>query len=816
MVRVFIAVALISCVSPGFARAQVAETGGIRGLVSTQKGTVRLPGAEVIVTDLSGHQVTHVFCGEDGRFSVSDLLPGAYRVSASMAGFETASANVDVTAAILSDTSLDLPIAGISQSVDVIASGSNNSVGQALVPSEKIGSKEIEQFTAGSGLQASLRLLASIIEVPGGVSIKGGRASQVGMQLGAGTLADPSTGLAQVSLPADAIDSIAVLANPYSVEYGRFSSGLVVIQTRRAGDVWKLRINDIDPTFRAKRTSPVDLLGIGWWAPRFEAGGPLIAGRLFLEQTAQYRYSAGDVPSRPQDELRVSKSFGSFTRVDANLSPRHSMVATAGFFPSVFDRITLGTFTPPDATVTLHARANAVGATERSLWTDSLFSETTVQTHDHEVDATPQGSAPMQIEPQTTLGNFFNRQRRDTFSTQVIEVVSGSRTATGGLHLFKAGFDLLHSQYDGFSASRSVMIERADGTLARRLDFSAPTRQSIESTDVALFAEDRFQPNMRWSAEIGGRLDRDAVAGRLNVTPRVGAAVRLNEAGTATLSGGFGLFFERTPSTAGAFNDFESMLDTRFVSDGTTAIGPSVQYVPRTANLTTPRSRTWDVSYDHRFSEHWSLHLGGIDRAGSHELIVEPLRTGSVTGELMLSSLGRSNYRGADVGLNFSRGPGVDFHVSYARSVARSDLNALTNYFDTILWPVVGANAYAPANTDVPNRLLARGRFMPTPRWLLLGTFDWRSGLPYSAVNETLDFVGARNSLRFPTYLRLETGVERRFKVLKFQPWIGVRVWNALNSFLPTDVQANLASPAFGSFYNSEYRQFRLQVRFER
>jgi hypothetical protein len=29
-------------------------------------------------------------------------------------------------------------------------------------------------------------------------------------------------------------------------------------------------------------------------------------------------------------------------------------------------------------------------------------------------------------------------------------------------------------------------------------------------------------------------------------------------------------------------------------------------------------------------------------------------------------------------------------------------------------------------------------------------------------------------------------------------------------------VQANLESPAFGSFYNSEYRQFRIHVRFER
>ena len=85
-----------------------------------------------------------------------------------------------------------------------------------------------------------------------------------------------------------------------------------------------------------------------------------------------------------------------------------------------------------------------------------------------------------------------------------------------------------------------------------------------------------------------------------------------------------------------------------------------------------------------------------------------------------------------------------------------------------------------------------------------------------SVVNSTLDYVGTRNSLRFPTYVRTELGLERRFKILKFQPWIGVRVWNAFSHFNPTDVQANIASPYFGGFYNSEYRQFRIQLRFER
>jgi hypothetical protein len=196
--------------------------------------------------------------------------------------------------------------------------------------------------------------------------------------------------------------------------------------------------------------------------------------------------------------------------------------------------------------------------------------------------------------------------------------------------------------------------------------------------------------------------------------------------------------------------------------------------------------------------------------------VLEPIRNGT-TGALLLDSLGRSAYREADVGLHFTQAPSVDFDISYVRSAARGDLNAFTGFFDNMLWPVVGRNAYAPLNNDVPNRLFARGRFMPTPRWLMLGIIDWRTGFPYSVVDQALDFVGPRNEeYRFPNHFRVDVGLEHRFKILKWQPWIGVRAYNALNAFLPADVQSNLGSAAFGSFYNSDYRQLRLQVRFER
>jgi hypothetical protein len=240
-----------------------------------------------------------------------------------------------------------------------------------------------------------------------------------------------------------------------------------------------------------------------------------------------------------------------------------------------------------------------------------------------------------------------------------------------------------------------------------------------------------------------------------------------------------------------------------------------VEFGHTTSSLHTPRSTTWDVSYDHRMNANWSFHTGVLNRNSSRELILEPVRT-PADAELLLSSTGRSHYRGAEVGLRYVHASNAELNVTYARSAASGDLNAFATYFDAVLSPVVGENMYARASTDVPHRLTARGRLLPTARWLLIGIFDWRTGLPYSIVDESLDFVGIRNSERFPAFARLEVGVERRFTVGKFRPWIGVRVWNALNAFLPTDVQANLGSPAFGSFYNSEYRQFRIQLRFER
>jgi hypothetical protein len=820
--RFSVIVFVIACAlwfAPAPALAQQNGAGVIEGFVTTQTGTIRLGGALVVLHNSSSQEVASALAEGDGHFRFTALQEGKYTLTASLEGFAVARAAVIVAPNATTERSLDLPIATVTQTVEVMAPATIVSAADTLGAAESIGRRETDEFANGTGLGGALRLLASVIEVPGGVSIKGGRPTQAGVQIGASTLTDPVLGLVHFTLPDDAIDSVAVLPNPYAVEYGRFSSGLVVIQTRRGGDAWHVRLNNLSPTFRSKRHQDLyNINGIAGFGPNFELGGPLVRNRLFLEQTAQYRFSSDDVPSRPEDERRTTHWISSFTRVDANLTPKHSLVGTGGFFPSITTLASLGTFTPPDATVDVHERVLLGTVTERALWSDSLVSESTVQIRGYRASVLPQGTAPMQLLPETTLGNFFNTQYRSPTTFQLIQTASGSAKRRSGLHLFKVGLDLLVNNYDGTSDSRPVLIERSNGTLARRLDPSAPTVQMLRPTDVALYAQDRVQPNSRWYSEFGARVDRDGVIGRWNVTPRIGAALLLNESGSSVVRGGYGLFFERTPSAAGAFAyaQFGTFTDTRLAEDGVTPLGDPVRFVPFTdPRLLTARATTWDVTYEYRWRPSFAVHASFLDRHGSRELMLDAERIGR-EGILRLESQGRSVYRDLEVGFHLSHPSRFDLTASYSRSMAEGDLNSFASYFDTILWPVVPPHGDGPLPTDVPHRMLARGRLLPFANWLIIGVADWRSGLPYSLVDAALDFVGPRNQQRMPNYLRFDLGLEHRFKIFKLRPWIGVRAYNAFNAFLPADVQANIASPALGALYNSQFRQYRLQVRFER
>src|SRR5262249_49404359 len=343
---------------------------------------------------------------------------------------------------------------------------------ETIAKADGISGDTVDEYGGVGGLSAALRLLAGVIAAPGGASIKGGRPAQASTQVGSSMLVDPSTGFVRFTFPADAIDAVAVLPNPYAVEYGRFSSGLIVIRTRKpATDKWNTRVGDLDPSMHTKRHEPFNVTGLESVSPWLETGGPIVENRLFVEQSVQYTYSTYDVPSRPENERRVTNALSTYTRLDANLAAGQSLAGTIGFSPGKRVNETLGTFTPPEAAADLSNRSSNGGLTFRSVWSNSLVSESALQLQKFVTDVTPHGPAPTVLYPETTFGDFFNVQHRDMSTVQWIQTIQGTRSGWGGRHSFKAGIDVFHTEYDGSSLSRPVFIMRSDGALARRIDF---------------------------------------------------------------------------------------------------------------------------------------------------------------------------------------------------------------------------------------------------------------------------------------------------------------------------------------------------------
>ena len=96
---------------------------------------------------------------------------------------------------------------------------------------------------------------------------------------------------------------------------------------------------------------------------------------------------------------------------------------------------------------------------------------------------------------------------------------------------------------------------------------------------------------------------------------------------------------------------------------------------------------------------------------------------------------------------------------------------------------------------------------------------EWRTGFPYSTVDELRNYVGPRSRAgRLPSYRGVDLQIS---KVLGFNVMgktrrirVGVRLFNLLNDYNPQDVQESLVSPNHGVFYRGIKRKLRMLLEF--
>jgi hypothetical protein len=799
-----------TAVPPQAAQAAPEVDTGIHGVTTTQDGAVFLPGVVVTVLDRAGGIVAEVTSGGDGTFGFPKLGPGTYTVRAFLDGFAQAvRQSIIVAAGQWIDLKIDLTIAKINERVDVQAR--RGAPLEASSPLVAAGGRTLEVGPLrGDNFNALLPVLPGILRSQDGhISIKGATATQSSVQINSANVTDPSTGNLGFDLPNDAVDSVEVQTNPYAAEYGRFSSGVTMLNTTRGGPRWSFVPNGFIPRFYRSKDNWWDILGIRSFRPRFSLGGPIVKDRVFLFNSVLYRYIKTPFPDLPGEQNTKVTELKTFTRVDANVSPRQTLNFSVATFPQQMDRANLGQFNQSGVASNFEQHGFNATAAQDIVVSEKTLVQSTAAVKRYDVRVSGSGVADMNVTPEGNTGNYFNRQERDSTTYQfVTSITTTRRSKTTGEHLLKFGADLLRVDYTGASDSSPVNVLRANGTLASRLVFGGPTIQQQSSTEMALVAQDHWRLSDRATIEIGGRVDRDGVLERFNFTPRAGGAVSLRSDGSMILRGGMGLFFERTPLNVGAFPSFEARTITNFALDGKTITGSPVTYVNRlAAEMNTPYSRIWNIEFDQRLNDRVSFKLNHLERAGHREFIVDP--TLLPTPAIVLSTTGETRYQETEVSARWTIPGRADTTFSYVYSRDRSDLNTYDLYFGNNRDPLVRPNEYGRAPVDAPHRILIRGGYDLPGKIRFDPLIDLRSGFPLSTLAEDQSYVGGRNQTgRYPRFFSFDFSASRPVKIWKYTATIGVRMFDTLGTFNPRDAWRTLGSPNFGRFANGVPRDF--------
>jgi len=806
--------------------------GSISGVVRATTGAagtlaVPLPGAQLTLLNrnLSADplkMITDVM----GNFAFSGLPAGDYLLTAAAPSLPESTREIHLNEGARLTVEIDLT-ASVSESVTVLAEEG------LLSTTETATANVVRDQTLkavplrAENYQSALPLTPGVVRgTSGDDNIKGAPPGRNAYTVNGADVTDPVSGKLAFDLPIEAAASVQVEENPYAAEFGRLTGGVTNLETKGGGNKFKFGAARIFPAFRYFLSGPIDS-----FRPRASVSGPLLRDRLFFLQSFEYRFTRIRVPglAAPRDSSS-SEAFNSFTQLDLVLNKANRAKLVASLFPQKSRYVGLDTFNPQETTPNIKQRGLLLSASEQSNFGDSSFLLSALSLKTFDIDVFAQGSLPLTLAPDGNTGNYFAGTRRRTRRLQWQEAYYARPLQMAGQHSLRLGAELDRTSVSTRFQNQSILIRRADATLAERIDFAAPGAIAFRAGELSAFVQDHWIANQKLTIDAGLRMDRDDIARHINLAPRFSFLLAPTRNKLTVIRGGIGLFYDRTllsvnyfdavnptprdeeseegpPISASLFSYLPERIVTRYGADGRSiSSGPRRFSDEVQSRLRDPRSLRWSVQIDQGLTKHLTLRLGFLNRTTTGEPIIEPVETGPATGMLLLSSQGRARYREfqavavyRDLGLG-------EWNASYVWSSARGDLNSANNFLGDLPAVVVRPNQYGPLPFDTRHRFLIYGQIKTRLDINIAPALEVRSGFPYSVVTEQLDFVGARNRAgQFPTYLSLDVQITKGFRVPMFPKYkvrAGAAIFNLTNHFNPREVQNNLGSRRFGEFFN--------------
>ncbi len=802
------------------AGAQVAG-GTLRGVVlgtGPQGETFTLSGATLTLTGTSpGTPSLRAFSDDDGEYQFSRVPPGTYTLEATFKGFNNVKRSVTVAAGTALVENLHLPFASLRQQIEVRAQAPQ--ITQVSTPPATLTAPQLLVVpTAQEKLEEKLPHMAGVVRTQNAkIHIKGVSETQGLMLLDSAESVDPVTGRFSIDVPLEAIESLEVYRSPFRAQYGGFTGGLTTIQTRPPASEWSYVMRDLNPSIRGKQGHWV---GFSKAAPRLYFTGPLVKQKLNFSEAFMYQMLKRSVRGLawPHDETKM-QGFNSFTTFQYIVSPRQLLTMHVQLFPFRQEFANLNALLPQTAASDRGQKGYAVQISHRYELASGGGNTSFFNLLNFDTNAHGQGPQAMLLTPLGAEGNYFNSWTRFSRQEQARSTYQFPKLPFWGEHRLEIGGGVIHRSYHGTSDSHPVRILRNDGSLAKEITFSAPSRLAAQDTQVAAFVQDHWTPARRLGVDVGLRYAGQTIGEWNDFGPRLGLVYALDSDSKTVFRGGVGVFHDRLPLLAADFMQNPQRTVAEF-DPAANPLGAPLTY----RNLCAQREKnafrvlasctdlgslsynlTWRLEVDRRLNPAMNLQFSYMNSRSFNVFVIDPTLLAGTGPALLLSNRGMSRYNEYEAAWHYHPGPRADLTVSYIHSHAHGDLNTISQIYVPFELPVIRPNLYARLASDVPDRVTALGTFKLPWAITFSTAVDLHSGFPYSNLTVFSDYQGQPNSLRYPVYFSLDWRIYKDFPLPfhihrghKFR--FGIYSINTTDRHNPTAVYNNFTSPLFGTF----------------
>jgi hypothetical protein len=365
-----------------------------------------------------------------GLARLSRLKPGSYDLEASKSGFLTLQQKaIEISAGATLNLDLVFSVEDAGRDSVEVHATPNAGVESAAAASEAPLTEAKELPSRPATVADALPLIPGVVRSPeGGLKISGTGEHRSALIVNSVDATDPATGQFGPTIPIDSVETLSVFQTPFLAQYGRFTSGLVSVETKRGGDKWKFDINDPLPDFRFRSWH---LAGIRDATPRLNFSGPLIKDKLYFSEGVEYEVRKTPVITLPFpfNQQKV-EGFNSFSQFDYLLSETQILTATFHIAPQRREFVDLNYFNPERVTPNSSSR-NYAGAISDHVSLKSGLLENTISVTRFDANvwgnATARWCSRRQETPGVILARRVAARRARSGSKRIRQICLGVR-----------------------------------------------------------------------------------------------------------------------------------------------------------------------------------------------------------------------------------------------------------------------------------------------------------------------------------------------------------------------------------------------------